>query len=156
MRARGSSAGPPRKSGNLKMSESAADKRAREHGQQAAILRARLAGQTLEAIAEAHGITKQRVAQVLQKALARPKTETAALARELELARLDFLTEFYWPAPGTPADQVWFDKLMELSEKRAKLLGLNAPEKFEVRTQQYILDWGEEDHATDGDDAETP
>lgn len=114
------------------------------HGRQDRIIRLRIAGETLQAIADREGITKQAVAKTLQRALARPKSETAELALALDLERIDFLLRLYWPSEKALPEGVAFPQLMELLEKRAKIWGYYSPEKHEVRHQEYVLDWGDE------------
>lgn len=120
---------------------------------QGRILRMRMEGRSLAAIAEVLGVSKQAVWETLKKALTQPKSETAELARALELARIDFLTNLIWPSEDTSPDLVPIPELLGLMEKRIRLLGLNAPERMELRAQQYVLDWGDENELEADSDA---
>lgn len=104
----------------------------------------RLAGKTYDEIGASLGVTKQAAWSTVQKALAETLREPADRLREVEVARLDRLTVALWPmalgepateggAAPSPLDQARAVlRLVQISDRRAKLLGLDAPVEIKV------------------------
>ena len=107
--------------------------RAQQKAQRALDLR--LAGKSFDAIAKALGYASRSGAFMavdeLIKARVADATEGADELRRLELERLDVMAAGLWPSAskGNPAA---VDRMLKIQERRAKLLGLDAPAKQEV------------------------
>ncbi|MGH3381352.1 MAG: helix-turn-helix domain-containing protein [Actinoallomurus sp.] len=121
---------------------------------EAARLRGR--GWTFQRIADELGVSKQTAYDAVQRALADTLTEPAAEARTLELERLDSMhaavlavleAKHFTVSQGkvvrlddepleddAPVLQA-VDRLLRIAERRAKLLGLDAPAKAEIAGQ---------------------
>jgi hypothetical protein len=99
----------------------------------ARVLEFRLQGWTLEKIAQAEGVVRSRVHAMIDKALTSMVSEPADQIMQLELARLDamFIKPFELSS-GDHFNPIAIDKCLAIMERRAKYLGLNAPEKLEV------------------------
>lgn len=94
-------------------------------------LELRKAGATFEQIGKSLGIRKQSAHELVAKALKEAETktaETAAQVKALELMRLDDLLKGLWPAASKGNPQS-VEKALKVMERRAKLLGLDAPTK---------------------------
>lgn len=108
---------------------SAAKTRTLEH--QAKALELRRAGLGYEAIAAQIGLGKSQAHRLVVAGLADARAQIAASADELrseELSRLDGMLLGLWPQArkGTlPA----VDRVLKIMERRARLLGLDAPER---------------------------
>lgn len=115
-----------------------------------AILEYRKAGLSYRKIAEQMGCSVSTVYEAVKRAMAVVSETTAQQAkviRDTELERLDELQVALWskargrPARGTPGDPNYqpavepdmkaVDRLLRIMERRAKLLGIDAPERFE-------------------------
>ena len=70
------------------------------------------------------GITPNRAASLVHKALSKWVSEVAEDVRLLELQRLDALLSAYWE-PALKGDGAAADRVLRIMEQRAKLLGLN-------------------------------
>lgn len=103
----------------------------------------RLRGKSYSQIAEVLGITKQRAHQLVMQAFEEMRQQCAEdteQLRAIELARLDRITETFAPMlemPGLDLQDVEAakkaaDVLIKVSERRAKLLGLDAPTRAEL------------------------
>jgi hypothetical protein len=92
-------------------------------------LHLRLAGWDYDTIARHLGLRHRSSAyRLVQAALAARQREAAPAVRALELARLDALLERVWPramAGHLPA----VDRVLAILDRRARLLGLHAPER---------------------------
>jgi hypothetical protein len=91
----------------------------------------RKAGATYEEIGRSLGITAQSAHETVTRALkasVEASSRDAASIRALELERLDSLLKGLWPAAskGNPAS---VEKVLKIMERRARLLGLDAPVK---------------------------
>jgi len=103
--------------------------------QQALNLRRR--GATYPQIASALGVARSTAVRMVKYALAQAKREADALGEmilELEIDRLDALLRAVWPRledGNLSAEQRLkaCDRVLAISARRAKLLGLDAPEK---------------------------
>lgn len=92
----------------------------------------RATGLSYEAIGERVGCSRQNAWKHVTAAFddIRTKTaENAVILRDLELERLDRMLEGVWEA-ATTGDVSAVDRALRISERRAKLLGLDAPAKF--------------------------
>ena len=73
------------------------------------------------------------------KVLAETAQEAADEVRALELARLDALLAALWPQQGEPAV---VDRVLRIMERRAKLLGLDAPTRVDAVLDIYEVTIG--------------
>jgi hypothetical protein len=104
--------------------------RNREHIAQA--LELRKAGASFIQIGAQIGLTKQRAFQLVSEGLQELNATCANAAEELrriELERCDALTLKLWPQSDNPRV---CDSILRIMERRAKLLGLDAPAKAEI------------------------
>jgi hypothetical protein len=103
------------------------------------ILEMRLAGRTFRQIADALGYkTVSGAYSALQRALARTIQEPADAVRRLEVERLDRMIELLWadahdPAARPGARLFIFDRILAVMDRRARYLGLDAPQKVDVQ-----------------------
>ena len=93
-------------------------------------LELRKGGATYASIASELGYTSaggahNAVSRALKKTLKEPANEV----RILELERLDALLGAMWPHKNRPE---MLDRILKIMERRAKLLGLDAPTKSEI------------------------
>ncbi len=96
----------------------------------------RLAGCTYQVIGDQVGISKQAAYGLVRRELVRLNRLTEAdgnLLRELELVRLDAMTEVLW-SKAIDGDLGAVDRLLRISERRSKLLGLDAATSIAVET----------------------
>ena len=101
---------------------------------QAEALRLRKAGKTFEQIAQALGYTNRGTAyQLVMQALKATIQEPADDLRKLEAERLDALLDALWP---TAIAGKWLavDRCLAIMDRRAKLLGLDAPQRRIIET----------------------
>lgn len=117
--------------------EEKASKRAIEaRERQAKALEAKKAGLTYEQIAEKVGYADASGAyRAVEKALREMIREPAEHVRMLELARLDQLWMAYYRRAIEGQAPLIVDRLLRIMERRAKLLGLDAP---------MVVKWQEE------------
>ncbi len=120
----------------------------------------RLAGATYAQIAQALGISQAGAHKAVMRALKRLNeklNEQAEQVRRLELERLDRMLLALWPQ-AQKGNHGAVDRILRIMERRARLLGLDAPKSVDVTSGgeplQIILDWG--DGNADGDDAKAP
>lgn len=105
-------------------------------------LRLRLAGLTYAEIAERLGYSRPASAYVaVQRALAKicPPEDVAAL-RQLEIQRLDQLLQSRWEK-ALAGDDAALDRVLRILERKARLLGLDAPEKRQVEASLDRATW---------------
>ena len=98
---------------------------------------------TYDQIGEALGITRQSAHKAVQKALQEIQQRTAEEATELralECERLDEMGRGLW-AEARKGNPKAVEKMLKVMERRAKLIGLDAPTKHAATN-------------TDGDDVE--
>jgi len=91
----------------------------------------RVSGMSLERIAERLGVDVSTVSRDLAAALKSLAEETKDKTEEfraLTLAQCDEIFAALWPKRSTPAGA---EKLVKVLERRAKLLGLDAPKRNE-------------------------
>jgi hypothetical protein len=97
----------------------------------AAALELRKSGATFEQIAATLGCSISYAHKAVTKALDRMVREPADALRKLELERLDSMLFGLWRrAKGGETGAV--DRVIKLMERRARLLGLDAPERREL------------------------
>jgi hypothetical protein len=100
-----------------------------EHQRQA--LELRRAGLGYEAIGAQLGIGKSQAHRLVQRGLAECRAQVTANADELrseELSRLDGMLQGLWPR-ARKGEAAAVDRVLKIGERRAKLLGLDAPTK---------------------------
>ena len=96
------------------------------------VLRLRLEGLSFRKIADRVGVDTAQAWHDLQTVLSELKEaarEDAEAVLAVELMRLDELTERCWPLVES-GDMKAVDRLLRIMERRAKLLGLDAPTKI--------------------------
>lgn len=108
---------------------------AAERREQALLLRK--AGYQYEAIGAKLGISKQAAHQLIQRTLRATLREPAADLRTLEVERLDDLLRALYPQ-ARKGNHGAIDRVLRIMERRAKLLGLDAPVRSEVETNATI------------------
>lgn len=91
----------------------------------------RLQGFTFEQIGESMGVSAVRAFQLVTEGLTTIQTENAQQVKDIEVKRLDLLTTAYMQN-ATQGDVVAANMVIRLSERRAKLLGLDGPIKHEL------------------------
>lgn len=94
-------------------------------------LELRLAGATYSNIAKALGVSKGYAWKLIDRAVQEVSEKCAEAAekiRTIELARLDKMRMVLWPKRADPR----VDTLLRISERVAKLYGLDAPAKHEL------------------------
>jgi len=103
-----------------------------EHQRQA--LELRRAGLGYEAIGAQLGLGKSQAHRLVKRALEEARAQVTANADELrseELSRLDGMLQGLWPR-ARKGEVTAVDRVLKIAERRAKLLGLDAPEKREL------------------------
>ena len=103
-----------------------------EHQRQA--LELRRAGLGYEAIGAKLGIGKTHSHRLVVAALAEARDQVASNADELrseEVSRLDAMLTGLWPSARNGA-AASVDRVIKIMERRAKLLGLDAPERKQL------------------------
>jgi len=114
---------------------------------QAQALELRKAGASYKAIAERVGFKNaarayEAVKAALQKTLRPPADEL----RQMECERLDALLLALWPQ-AHQGNHGAIDRVLKIMERRARLLGLDAPTKTDLTTDgqrlviEYVNDW---------------
>lgn len=92
----------------------------------------RKAGASYEEIGRSLGCSKQAAHAMVHKTLAELRARTDEIAedvRSMELHRLDALLKGLWPAASKGAP-IPVEKALKVMERRARMLGLDMPEKF--------------------------
>lgn len=117
---------------------------ARQKSQQAIMLR--VAGANLDQIAGQLGYANRGGAY---KAIMRELGETARMmsestegVRQLELKRLDAMQFNIWPSVMA-GDQASINTALRIQERRASLLGLDAPKQIEARIRVDVVSWNQ-------------
>jgi hypothetical protein len=94
----------------------------------------RRAGPSFERIGEKMGISKVRAHQLVTEAMEHTRQVIASGADELraeEVARLDGMLEKLWPK-ARRGEVAAVDRVLKIGERRAKLLGIEAPVRIET------------------------
>ncbi len=112
----------------------------------------RVAGMTYAQIAERLGVTTAGAYKMVKRVLERTRKETDEAAdelRRLEVERLDALLLTLWKS-ATSGNLGAVDRVLRVMERRARLLGLDAPTRQDItsggETLKVVLGWGD-DHA---------
>lgn len=101
----------------------------------------RIAGATYAQIAERLGVTTAGAHKMVKRVLERTRAETNEIADELrrvEVERLDALTLTLWKQ-ATAGNLGAVDRVLRVMERRARLLGLDAPAKQDVTSGGQAL-----------------
>lgn len=106
-------------------------KRVQAHERKLKALEMRKARATYAQIGAALGVTKNAAWKLVQSALKETIREPAEEVRALELETLDRLQFALWQQ-ATNGNHGAVDRVLRVMERRAKLLGLDAPEKREL------------------------
>jgi DNA-binding CsgD family transcriptional regulator len=101
------------------------------HEKERQALELRKAGATFDEIADALGMSKNGVWKAVTRALKSMTAEPAEELRSLEVARLDTMQRGLWN-DARKGKVAAVDRVIKISERRSKLLGLDAPTKAEV------------------------
>jgi hypothetical protein len=108
-------------------------------------LELRAIGMTYEAIADQVGYKSRQAAfDAIDRALKKMLREPAEQARNLDLKRLDAMTLALW-SQARQGNQGAIDRLLRIMERRAKLLGLDAPTKVAPTTPDGTREYQEMD-----------
>lgn len=102
---------------------------AKRQAQQEKALDLRRAGWSLERIGAKLGVTRQRAHQIVGDALASSRAQITAHVDEIraeELSRLDGMLDKLYPKAAR-GDLAAADRVLKIAERRARLLGLDAP-----------------------------
>ena len=94
----------------------------------------RVAGATFTQIGDQLGVSRQAAHQMVTKALdelAAQVSESADQLRAIELHRLDAMTAALWSG-AMSGDEQKIDRVIKLMNRRAAMLGLDRPVKFDV------------------------
>jgi hypothetical protein len=127
--------------GTNQSAQVSADRRLTQALKRQRALEMRLAGSSYDQIAEALGYANRGGAhKAVDSALRRAAKGPAELVRELEAQRLDSL-QMHWWVKAISGDVLAFRAILRLMDRRAKLLGLDAPQKItttvEMTDEQY-------------------
>ena len=114
----------------------------RQKGQQA--IRLRLSGATIAQIATQLGYASEAGAyKAIMRELeqtAQDQGESSEAVRQLELKRLDQMQFPIWNQVVT-GDQQAINTALRIQERRASLLGLDAPKQIEARIRIDVMSW---------------
>ncbi len=118
-------------------------------------LELRRSGRTLEDIARTLGYRQRAGAyKAIASALQRTLREPAEALRNLEMERLDRLQVALWPR-AVQGDVKAVDAILRIMERRARLLGLDMPQRREVASPGgEPFTFALKIHDTDAEDAE--
>lgn len=117
--------------------------------QKARCVELRAEGMTYAEIGEALEISSGQASRMVKEALTETVAEPAEELRRLESMRIEKLWRIAWPkaqvenfrgpfgAMDTQGE--WFDRLVKLMERRAKLLGLDAAQEISFPELQAVL-----------------
>ena len=103
-----------------------------------AVLELRRSGETWERIAQVVGYANASGAQkAYQRVVTRVQKVTVDEIRDLELDRLDRLQRAYWRSAVVDLNTKAADVVLKVMDKRAKLLGLDAPQRTQTEVINY-------------------
>lgn len=103
----------------------------RQRARRIEALSLRLAGLTFEQIGERLGISKEAAHDLVSRTLERAENESAQKMRALEAARLDRAQAAIW-SRVLEGDTKAVDTFLRISQRRARLFGLEAPTQIAV------------------------
>lgn len=98
-------------------------------------MKLRMAGKTYQQIGDSIGVSRSRAHRYVMRELdelRKKGSEAAAALRQLEDARLDELQSGLWPR-ALEGDVPAAHAVLRIMERRARLHGLDEPEKHEVK-----------------------
>jgi len=102
------------------------------------VLELRRAGETWERIAKAVGYANASGAQkAYQRVVIRVQRDTVDDIRDLELDRLDRLQRAYWTPAILERDKRAAELVLKIMDRRAKLLGIDAPNRIQAEVITY-------------------
>lgn len=102
------------------------------------VLELRRAGGTWDEIAQLVGYTDASAARkAYLRVTDRNLRETAEDVRDLELSRLDRLMAPYWGPATREGDKKAAELILKIMDRRARLMGLDAPQKSQVEVVTY-------------------
>ena len=103
-----------------------------------AVLELRRSGATCERIAQAVGYANASGAmKAYRRVVNRVQRESVDEIRQLELDRLDRLQNAYWKSAVVELNHRSVEVLLKIMDKRAKLLGLDAPQRLQAEVMTY-------------------
>ncbi len=103
-----------------------------------AVLELRRSGETWERIAIAVGYANASGAQkAYARVVTRVQRESVDEIRDLELDRLDRIQRAYWKPAIVDLDKRAAEVVLKVMDRRAKLLGLEAPTKVQAEVVNY-------------------
>jgi hypothetical protein len=103
-----------------------------------AVLELRRSGETWERIAAVTGYANASGAQkAYARVVARVQREPVEEIRDLELDRLDRIMRAYWKPAIVDLDKRAAELVLKIMDRRAKLLGLDAPQKLQAEVVNY-------------------
>lgn len=108
-------------------------------GRNGAIWQAYLLGHTQESIGAEHGISTQRVSQIIKAVRESIPEEDVAELRRVDLERLDSMTPANL-ALARSGDKDGVKSVLAIMTRRAALLGMDAPKQVEASIQRTQLD----------------
>lgn len=123
-----------------------AERRVKAHTRQLQALELRKAGLTYARIAEICGYASKIGAhKAVQAAIRSTLREVAEDVRSLEIDRLDALLTGVYPQ-AIKGNQGAIDRVLRIMERRAKLLGLDAPVQQEIEGRiNFVVDLSADD-----------
>lgn len=105
-------------------------------------LELRKTGETFDAIAARLGYkTRQAAYTAVDRALKRVLQEPTDEVRKIEAERLDALLLAMW-TPAQQGDQGAIDRVLRIMERRARLLGIDAPTKIAPTNPEGTEEYG--------------
>lgn len=110
-------------------------------GRNGAIWRAYVLGRTQEAIAEEHGVSQQRISQVLAEVRAGIPGDARTDAALVDLERLDVLLSGVMPA-AVAGDVQATRAALAVLERRARMLRLDLDEPLRISFERHLDDQG--------------
>lgn len=114
----------------------------RLEGRDGRIWRSYVLGRTQEAIAAEHGISRQRVGQVLEEIRASIPATDRADAALVDLERIDLLLSGVMPA-AVAGDTAAARAVLAILERRARMLRLDLEEPLRITLARHLDDQGE-------------
>jgi hypothetical protein len=103
-----------------------------------AVLELRRSGETWQRIAQVVGYANASGAQkAYSRIVNRVQRESVEEIRDLELDRLDRIMRAYWKPAIVDGDKKAADLVLKVIDRRAKLLGLDAPQKLQAEVVNY-------------------
>jgi hypothetical protein len=114
----------------------------RLEGRDGQIWRAYILGATQERIAGEHGVSRQRVGQILGEVRASIPAEARSDAALLDLERLDLLLSGVMPA-AVAGDTGATRAALAVLERRARMLRLDLDEPLKISFERHLDDQGE-------------